>query len=195
MRLLLHICCAPCSIMCIETLREEGIEPTGFWYNPNIHPVTEYKARKNALTAYAAQIHMRLIVENEYGLRKFIDHVHPDYENRCGYCYVCRLEETARFAAENGYDSFSTTLLISPYQNHELLIKTGEAMAEKYGVQFLYRDFRPYFKEGQAKARAMGLYMQKYCGCVFSEEDRYLEGKKDLVTVQKYNNRVDPGRR
>ena len=189
MRLLLHICCAPCSVMCIETLREEGIEPTGFWYNPNIHPVTEYKARKNTLTDYAAEIGLRLIVKNEYGLRNFIDHVYPHYENRCGYCYICRLEETARFAAENGYDSFSTTLLISPYQTHELLIKTGEAMAEKYGVEFLYRDFRPYFKEGQEKARAMGMYMQKYCGCVFSEEDRYLNRKKDQVSVYKFNNK------
>ena len=80
MRLLLHICCAPCSVMCIETLRAEGIEPTGFWYNPNIHPVTEYKARKNTLTKYAADIHLRLIVKNEYGLRNFIDHVYPHYE-------------------------------------------------------------------------------------------------------------------
>ena len=141
MRLLLHICCAPCSVMCIETLRAEGIEPTGFWYNPNIHPVTEYKARKNTLTKYAADIHLRLIVKNEYGLRNFIDHVYPHYESRCGYCYLCRLEETARFAAENGYDSFSTTLLISPYQNHELIIKTAQAMAKKYHVTFLYRDF------------------------------------------------------
>ena len=81
MRLLLHICCAPCSVMCIETLRAEGIEPTGFWYNPNIHPVTEYKARKNTLTKYAADIHLRLIVKNEYGLRNFIDHVYPHYES------------------------------------------------------------------------------------------------------------------
>ena len=88
MRLLLHICCAPCSVMCIETLRAEGIEPTGFWYNPNIHPVTEYKARKNTLTKYAADIHLRLIVKNEYGLRNFIDHVYPHYESRCGYCYL-----------------------------------------------------------------------------------------------------------
>ena len=171
MRLLLHICCAPCSVMCIETLRAEGIEPTGFWYNPNIHPVTEYKARKNTLTKYAADIHLRLIVKNEYGLRNFIDHVYPHYESR--------------------YDSFSTTLLISPYQNHELIIKTAQAMAKKYHVTFLYRDFRPYFKEGQEKARAMGLYMQKYCGCVFSEEDRFLDRKKGRVTIQKYNNRKE----
>ena len=189
MKLLLHICCAPCSVMCIETLRDEGILPTCFWYNPNIHPVTEYKMRKNTLVRYAQDIHMPLIVENDYGLREFVTHVAGDIEHRCGYCYLCRLEETARYAAENGFDAFSTTLLISPYQKHNLIIKVGEKMAEKYGVSFLYRDFRPYFKEGQERAKELGLYRQKYCGCVFSEEDRYLEGKIGKVTFQKYNNR------
>lgn len=188
MRLLMHICCAPCSVMCIETLRNEGINPVGFWYNPNIHPVTEYKARKNALVDHAQQIHMKLIVENKYGLREFIDNVHDNYAARCGYCYDCRLEETALYAAENGYDAFTTTLLISPYQKHELIRQTGFKKAEKYGIEFLYRDFRPYFKEGQEKARDAGLYMQKYCGCIFSEEDRFLDRKKDLVTFQKYKN-------
>ena len=89
-----------------------------------------------------------------------------------------RMEETARFAAENGFDSFLTTLLISPYQNHELLIRTGREAAKKYQVEFLYRDFRPVFRQGQEKARELGLYLQKYCGCVFSEEDRYRKRPK-----------------
>ncbi len=189
MRLLLHICCAPCSVACVEELRGEGIEPTGFWYNPNIHPVSEYKMRKNTLIQYASDIHMCLIVENYYGLREFIDNVSPDYNHRCGFCYRFRLEETARYAAENGYDAFTTTLLISPYQNHELLKETGEEMGDKYHISFAYRDFRPHFKEGQEKAAQLGLYRQKYCGCVFSEEDRFLLGKKNLVTFQKFNNR------
>ena len=189
MRLLLHICCAPCSVACVEELRVEGIEPTGFWYNPNIHPVSEYKMRKNTLIQYASDIHMRLIVENYYGLREFIDNISPDYNHRCGFCYRFRLEETARYAAENGYDAFTTTLLISPYQNHELLKETGEEMGDKYHISFAYRDFRPRFKEGQEKAAQLGLYRQKYCGCVFSEEDRFLLGKKNLVTFQKFNNR------
>ena len=193
MRLLMHICCAPCSIMCIDTLRREGIEPTGFWYNPNIHPVTEYKKRKNTLTQYASDIHMRLIVENKYGLREFVDHVCPDYEHRCGWCYACRMEETARYAAENGYDHFTTTLLISPYQKHDMICRTAEVMADRYGVEFLYRDFRPYFKEGLERAKAHGLYRQQYCGCIFSEEDRFLYNKKDKVTFQKYNNRPPAG--
>ena len=81
--------------------------------------------------------------------------------------------EAVKYAADHGYDAFTSSLLISPYQNHELLKAVGETMGKKYGVEFYYRDFRPGFREGQAKAREMGLYMQKYCGCIFSEEDRY----------------------
>ena len=134
MRLLLHICCAPCSVACVEELRREGIEPTGFWYNPNIHPVSEYKMRKNTLIQYASDIHMRLIVENYYGLREFIDNISPDYNHRCGFCYRFRLEETARYAAENGYASFTPTLLISQYQNHDLLTESGEEVEDKYNI-------------------------------------------------------------
>lgn len=91
-----------------------------------------------------------------------------------------RLEQTAKYAKENGYDAFSTTLLISPYQNHEALKQIGEELAQKYNLIFLYRDFRPGFREGQNEARELGLYMQKYCGCIFSEEDRYSKQiKKD----------------
>lgn len=175
---LLHICCAPCSIRCIETLREEGIEPVGYWYNPNIHPYTEYRSRKTTLQAYAESIGMRLIVNDDYGLRSFVHAIYPHLEDRCETCYRLRMEETARRAAEEGFASFSTTLLISPYQNHELLIATAEEAAKKYGVTFLYRDFRPYFREGQQKARDSELYMQKYCGCVFSEEERYRKKKR-----------------
>ena len=104
-----------------------------------------------------------------------------DLENRCvKYCYRVRLEQTAKYAKENGYDTFSTTLLISPYQNHEALKKIGNEMAQKYNLTFLYRDFRPGFREGQAEARELGLYMQKYCGCVFSEEQSQLAKKIDI---------------
>ena len=88
------------------------------------------------------------------------------------------MEETAKYAAANGFDSFTTSLLISPYQNHEMIISVGQAMGEKYGVEFLYRDFRPLFRDGQDYAREHGMYMQKYCGCIFSEEDRYMAAKR-----------------
>ena len=175
---LLHICCAPCSIACIDTLRQEGIEPVGFWYNPNIHPMKEYTMRKNTLVEYAKSIDLKLEIENEYGLRKFIEAVYPNWDNRCATCYALRFEETARYAAEHGYDQFTSTLFVSPYQNHELMRQICEQMAEKYGVKYLHRDFSPRFREGQDKARELGLYMQNYCGCVFSEEDRYRKRKK-----------------
>ena len=175
---LLHICCAPCSVMCIEILRAEGIEPHGYWYNPNIHPVTEYRARRDTLIQYAKDINMELSLRDDYGLREFVRAIYPELENRCGVCYEMRLFEAARFAKENGFTSFSTTLLISPYQNHELLKATAERAAAEFGIDFLYRDFRPFFREGQKKARELGLYMQKYCGCVFSEEERYIRKKK-----------------
>lgn len=180
-RLLLHTCCAPCSVYCVDSLRAEGIEPVSFWYNPNIHPYQEYKARRDTLKEYAARIGMELLVKEDYGLRDFVRAVAEDIEHRCKYCYTTRMEETARFAAEHGFDCFSTTLLVSPYQDHEGICRVSEQLAERYGVRFLYRDFRPGFREGQTKARESGLYMQKYCGCVFSEEDRYAKQiKRDM---------------
>jgi predicted adenine nucleotide alpha hydrolase (AANH) superfamily ATPase len=178
MKLLLHICCAPCSNMCIETLRGDGIEPVGFWYNPNIHPFTEYRARRNCVRDYAVTIELPVIEQNDYALRPFVRTVAEDIANRCGKCYEMRLFETARQAAEGGFDSFTSSLFISPYQNHELMRETAERAAKEYGVEFLYRDFRPYFKDGQTFAREHDFYMQKYCGCVFSEEERYLKKNK-----------------
>lgn len=178
MKLLLHICCAPCSVACIQQLREEGIEPVGYWYNPNIHPFTEYRARRNTLVDYAKSIGLELVMEDEYGLRPFVQAVCGDLDHRCGYCYTCRFEKTAQYAAQNGFDAFTTTLTISPYQNYELICETGTRVAQQYGTTFQPRDFRPLFREGQAKARELGLYMQKYCGCVFSEEERYCRKKK-----------------
>lgn len=178
MNLLLHICCAPCAIMCVDTLRGEGIEPVGFWDNPNIHPYTEYRSRKNALVDYAKSIDLPLVVNGEYGLRPFVRAVAENIDGRCARCYEMRMSAAAQYAAENGFTHFTTTLLISPYQNHELLKETAERAARTASVHFLYRDFRPYFREGQERARALELYMQKYCGCVFSEEERYQKRKK-----------------
>lgn len=174
MKLLLHTCCAPCSVYCIDTLREEGIEPTVYWYNPNIHPYTEYKARRDTLLEYTKSINVEAIFEEEYGLKEFCKNVINNLNSRCQeYCYPVRLEQTAKYAKEHGYDTFSTTLLISPYQKHDEIIRIGQEIARKYGIEFLYRDFRVGFRIGQSRARELGLYMQKYCGCVFSEEIRY----------------------
>ena len=170
---LMHTCCAPCSLSCIDPLRAEGIEPVAFWYNPNIHPWKEYEARRDCLLAYAPTIEMQVIVDEDYGLRTFVEHVASDINHLCTYCYQHRLEETARYAAEHGYGAFTSTLLASLYQDHDGIKAAAEKYARQYGVEFLYRDFRPNFRAGNQRARELGFYMQKYCGCVFSEQDRY----------------------
>ena len=170
---LMHTCCAPCSLSCIDPLRAEGIEPIAFWYNPNIHPWKEYEARRDCLLTYAPTIEMQVIVDEDYGLRTFVEHVASDIDHRCTYCYQHRLEETARYAAEHGYEAFTSTLLASLYQDHDGIKAAAEKYARQYGVEFLYRDFRPNFRAGNQRARELGFYMQKYCGCVFSEQDRY----------------------
>ena len=176
--LLLHCCCAPCSVSCVKSLRDENIEPRLFWYNPNIHPYTEYKSRLVCLTEFARNENLDLTLIDEYGLRFFLKNIchgnfDDDKENRCQKCYKLRLEKAASFASREGFKAFSTTLLISPYQAHEAIKHLGEDLAVKYSIEFLYRDFRPLFREGQARARAANMYAQKYCGCVFSEEERY----------------------
>lgn len=164
--------------MCIDTLRKEGIEPVSFWYNPNIHPFREYQKRKRTLIDYTNETDVRLIIINEYGLREFIDRIYPDYDDRCAKCYEMRLFKTAEYAKENGFDAFTSTLFISPYQKHSLMKDIAEEAGEKYKVKFLYRDFRESFEEGQEKAKSLGLYRQGFCGCIFSEEESYSKKRK-----------------
>jgi len=178
MKVLLHICCAPCANRPLALLQEQGHEVTGFWYNPNIHPFTEYRSRRNTVREYLAEIGVKLIEQNDYALRPFVRAVAEDIAHRCVKCYEMRLFETARTAKEQGFDAFTSSLFISPYQNHNLMMEVAQRAAEEYGVQFLYEDFRPLFREGQEFAREHGFYMQKYCGCVFSEEERYLKANK-----------------
>lgn len=182
MKLLMHACCAPCSVYCVDTLRKEGIEPTIFWYNPNIHPYKEYEARKETLIIYSEKEKLNLIIEDEYGLDTFCKNVVNDLDKRCiNYCYPVRLRKTFEYAKENGYDAVTTTLLYSIYQKHEYIKMYCEKLSKEYDIEFIYRDFRLGFFEGHDKAIKLGLYMQKYCGCVFSEEDRYLKKKKDSL--------------
>ena len=173
MKLFLHMCCAPCSIMCVEKLREKDIDITGFWYNPNIHPYIEYKSRRNAVIEYSKIVNLDVIYKENYGLREFCSATISNLDNRCRFCYTKRLIETAKYAKENNYDAFSTTLLYSPYQKHEMIKEIAEKIAKEFEIDFYYEDFREFYREGQEKARKMEIYMQKYCGCIFSEEERY----------------------
>ncbi len=186
MRLLLHSCCAPCSVFCVDTLRKEGIEPTLFWYNPNIHPYKEYEARRDTWIDYCKKQELDFFMEDEYGLDEFCKNVSNDLDGRCAnYCYPVRLKRVFEYAKANGFDTVSTTLLYSIYQKHDLIKSLCDKYSIEYGIDFLYRDFRYGFWEGHDKAKELGLYMQKYCGCVFSEEDRYLKKKKDALSLPK----------
>ena len=119
-KLLLHSCCAPCSVYCVDTLRADGIEPTSLWFNPNIHPWTEYDARRRTLLEYGEKEHVEVHILEDYGLRDFVRAVSADIDHRCAHCYTIRLGTAAKYAADHGYDAFTSSLLISPYQNHEL---------------------------------------------------------------------------
>lgn len=179
MKLLMHACCAPCSVYCVDTLRKEGIEPTMLWYNPNIHPYKEYKARLDCFKEYCEMMNLKSIIIDEYGLEEFCKNTINDLDNRCcNYCYPKRISKLFEYAKENGYDTVSTTLLYSIYQNHDFVKSLCERLSDKTGIQFLYRDFRVGYWVGNNKAHNLGLYMQKYCGCVFSEADATYYHKK-----------------
>ena len=176
MNLLLHMCCGPCSCYPVKKLREDGIEPTGYFFNPNIHPYKEWEMRLNAAKEFAQKVDMEIITDENYMLRDFLKKAlaAESVENgRCRMCYTWRLEQTAKYAAENGFEAFTSTLFYSIYQQHNLMRELAQHFAEVYGVEFYYEDFRVGWQEGIDISLALGLYRQGYCGCVFSEEERY----------------------
>lgn len=176
MNLLLHMCCGPCACYPVKKLRQEGIEPTGWFFNPNIHPYTEWDHRLKTAAEFAEKVDMPFEAEKHYRLRDFLKRALPaeaTANGRCTMCYTWRLEETAKYAAEHGYDAFSSTLFYSIYQQHDLMKRTAEQFAAKYDVPFYYEDFRPGWQEGIQISQELGLYRQPYCGCIFSEEERY----------------------
>jgi len=170
--LLLHICCAPCSAYTVPALKEEGVTVHGYYFNPNIHPFSEYLRRSEALSLYQSTLGIDVHFSDEYHPENYFSAVLEDFRDRCRHCYLLRLTATAREAKRQGCDAFTTTLLYSIYQNHDLLLELGDAVAEKEGVPFHYRDLREGWQEGGATYRTSGLYRQNYCGCLFSEKER-----------------------
>ncbi|MHC1746045.1 MAG: epoxyqueuosine reductase QueH [Negativicutes bacterium] len=173
MRLLLHTCCGPCSVYPVKQLREIGYDVTGYFFNPNIHPYREFKHRLETLHEYAAQVKLELITDSNYALEEFLLRALSCKGDRCRPCYEQRLRQTARFARKNAFSCFSTTLLVSPYQKHELIKEVASIIAEEEGIPFEYIDFRVGWQEGVTVSKEMGLYRQPYCGCIFSEKERY----------------------
>ena len=176
MRVLVHICCAPCFTYPHKALVEEGHEVTGFWYNPNIQPFEEYRKRLETLQRYQFLTGAEIIYRDEYPLEEFLTgmiHWMDEGKSRCEFCYRTRLERTAREAKEMDFDAFSTSLTLSKYQPVALIKKIGEEAGRKYGIPYLHRDFRVGWKESIKISKELDLYRQPYCGCIFSERDRY----------------------
>ena len=173
MKILLHICCAPCTIYPLDVLRKEGYEVTGIFYNPNIQPYTEYTRRLDTVVAYCENAGMRLIRSDDYPMEEFLRGVVFREETRCGYCYHLRMKYAVHVAKRGKFDGFTTTLLYSKFQNHERIRDVGESLGREYGVGFYYHDFREGWEEGIRASRDLNMYRQQYCGCIYSEKDRF----------------------
>ncbi|MGD0275495.1 MAG: epoxyqueuosine reductase QueH [Syntrophales bacterium] len=173
MRLLLHICCAPCTICPLRVLRSREADVTGYFFNPNIHPFMEYRKRSETLRDYAEQAGLKVIWHEPYEMETYLRAVVYHEKDRCRICYHMRLSRTARLAADEGFNAFSSTLLYSKYQKHDLIRTVGEQLGREHNISFLYDDFRAGWQEGVSASREMGLYRQPYCGCIYSEQERY----------------------
>jgi predicted adenine nucleotide alpha hydrolase (AANH) superfamily ATPase len=173
MDILLHICCGPCTAYPLEVLRGEGHQISGYFYNPNIHPFREFEKRIEALEEFSKQRELSVDYDREYGLREYLRRVVFNEDRRCPICYKMRLLDVVRKAKEVGAEAFSTTLLYSKYQQHQVIKRQAEQLAEEYDITFLYRDFREGWQEGIDMTVEMGIYRQPYCGCIYSEQERY----------------------
>jgi predicted adenine nucleotide alpha hydrolase (AANH) superfamily ATPase len=174
MKILLHICCAPCAAYPAAALTDVGHQVRGFFFNPNIHPYQEFSRRIATLEAYAAKTGLPIIWDRSYLLEEFLREIMFREQERCRFCYYLRLKATARVAKGGKFDAFTSTLLYSKFQNHEMIREIGQYLVQEVGVPFYYDDFRKGWAEGMAKSKKLGLYKQQYCGCIFSERDRFM---------------------
>jgi len=170
-KLLLHTCCAPCSPNIISSLKPE-FEITPLWFNPNIYPEQEYGNRLSALKQYLSELQLPLIINNDYTAGQWIEHIENNNitaePDRCRFCYQLRLKKTVELADSTGFTHFSTTLLSSPYQKHDLIKQTGELLEKEYSIKFVYTDMRKDYFKGKDIIRLKKLYLQKYCGCKYT---------------------------
>ena len=171
-KMLLHACCAPCAEYPVSDLLSEGIRPDILYYNPNIHPKFEFERRKEQIVKLGEIYDLKCFYSDDFFMDLWLQKGwEGKYTSRCEMCYFLRMDYVAKFASENGYDSFGTSLLVSPYQQHDTITRIAIECAKKYDIRFSYYDWRPHFREGQNMAREHGLYRQKYCGCIYSLDD------------------------
>jgi len=175
MKLLMHICCGPCVIYPLKELRTQGHEVDGIFYNPNIHPYQEYERRLQTLDDYANKAHLKVVYPEGYPLEEFLRELIFRESERCGYCLSLRLKYAAERALSGQYDGFTSTLLHSKYQKHELIRSIAENISKQMGIYFYYQDFRRGWMEGVEISKNLEMYRQKYCGCIYSEKDRFFK--------------------
>lgn len=169
---LVHSCCAHCAAYTIDYWRGQGYEVSALWYNPNIHPYMEHQRRLEAMKSLAQKMNFSLIIEG-YDIISYFRQVVGQESQRCQHCFRLRLSKTAEIASKTDFNAFTTTLLISPHQKHDLLREVGNQIAEERGIDFLYADLRKYYSESRHITKPLNLYRQQYCGCIYSEWERY----------------------
>ena len=188
-KILLHVCCAPCSSHVLQLLEEE-YNITVFFYNPNITAEEEYIKRIEELKRFVAVAPFTkdvIIEEGKYEPDEFFVmseglENEPERGSRCYKCYEMRMRDTALYAKEKGYDIFTTTLSISPHKNAAWLNEIGQKLSEEIGIGYLYSDFKK--KDGYSNSirlsKEYGLYRQDYCGCIYSKRQAE-ERKKNTL--------------
>ena len=172
---LIHCCCAHCTAYTVDYWWRQGHELTTFWYNPNIHPYIEYQQRLKAIQALAEELDFSLIIDGNYDMKKHFNMVAGNEGQRCRFCFQLRLQKTAEAAVKLGFKAFTSSLLISPHQKHDLLLEVGSTVAEETGIKFLYVDLRKRYSDSRHMTKPLGLYRQQYCGCLYSEWERFTE--------------------
>jgi len=172
-KLLIHTCCAHCAAYNVKHWQQQGYEVSTFWYNPNIHPYMEHQQRLAGMKTLAEKTDLPLLIAEGYDMVEYFRRVAGHEDERCRYCFDQRLSKTAAAALRHGFSAFTTTLLISPHQEHELLHETGDRVAREYGLPFLYEDLRKRYSDSRHLTKPLDLYRQQYCGCIYSEWERY----------------------
>ena len=171
--ILIHCCCAHCAAYIVGYWRQQGYEVGALWYNPNIHPYMEHQQRLDAMKFLAQEMKLPLSITDDYDIVNYFRQVVGHESQRCQYCFRLRLSKTAETAHKMRISAFTTTLLISPHQKHGLLREIGDKLAEEKGIEFLYADLRKHYSDSRHLTKGLDIYRQQYCGCVYSELERY----------------------
>jgi len=190
----MHMCCGPCSIFPVKESLKNEYEVEGYYYNPNIHPHEEYLRRRDGTQILSDAMGVKVHHSENYDSKKFFDRVvytdengkkaHLEHGERCTHCYDIRMEEVARMAKEKGFDYFSSALLYSKYQNHDMIIDAGKRASEKHGIKFYYDDFRVGWGRGIKWSKKMGMYRQNYCGCIYSKQERDSQRAEEAIKAE-----------